>query len=200
MKIQLRERDRRALFVLAFALGVYLLASQAVLPAYDRMKTGADSVAQKENELRRYRRALANREPYARLVEQAKTSVAEAEARLIRGDNPTLASVELQSIVEAVSTKVNIMLGQRSMTPARKRDDFFNEIAMTLSFEGTPNQVTSFLAELRSAGKFISVRNLQVSPITPAQEPPTKGELKKTLKVNVTVVALLASPPAASKG
>ena len=96
MKIQLRERDRRALFFLAVSLAIYLFASQVALPVYDQMKAGAESVGQKENELRRYRRALANREPYSRLVEQANKSVLEAESRLIRGDNPTLASVELQ--------------------------------------------------------------------------------------------------------
>ena len=108
---------------------------------------------------------------------------------------PSIASVEFQSIVEEAAKKVQIELSQRNVAPARKKDNFFNEITLTLSFESTPNQLATFLAEMRAAPKFVTVRSFQVAPLSTAQEAPPKGDLKKTVKVNLTVAGLLASPP-----
>lgn len=200
MRFQFRDRDKRAVLGLTLAIGAYMLIADVALPAFDEIKQRADTVAQKEDELRRYRRALISKDHYSQLLQQAQKSTAEGEARLIRGDNASLASVELQTIVEESAKKVGIILAQRNMTPPRKKDDYFNEIAMTLSFESTPNQLTSFLAELRLAPKFLVVKSLQASPVTAANEPPAKGELQKTVKANLTVAAVLSSPPVAPKG
>ena len=200
MKFALRNQDKRALIALAVALGAYLAVSRLALPAYDHLRAGAETVTDKEEELRKYRRALVSRERYTQLLEQAKKSVAEAEGRLVRGDNPSLAQVELQTIVEDAAKKVNIPLGQRSVSAAKKKDAYFNEITMTISFESTLNQASSFLAEMRTSPKYVTVRSLQLAPVQSAQEAPTKGELKKTVKVNLTISAPLMNPPIAGKG
>ena len=120
-------------------------------------------------------------------------------ARLIRGDNASLASVELQNIVEETAKKLEIPIGQRNMSTAKKHDQFFNEITMTLSFESTPNQATMFLSEIRNASKFITVRNAQIAPVQIFQEAPKKGDFQKTVRVSLTLAAVLASPTAPEK-
>jgi len=199
MKLNLRDRDRRALLGLGLALGIYLAASKGVLPVYDRLKSSAESVSGKEDELRKYRRALSSKEHYTQLLDQAKRSVSEGAAHLVRGDNPTVASLELQTIVEEAAKKVNISLGQRNMSDAKKKDTYFNEISMSLSFDSTLNQLTSFLTEIRSSPKFVTVRTLQIAPVQPAEEAPAKGDLKKTVRVNLAVSALLPAPAVAPK-
>ena len=196
MKFEIRSRDKRALILLAVAAGLFLLISEIVFPAYDRIRTGSGTVSKKEEELRKYRGVLDSEPHYTQLIDQVKKSLGDGEARLVRGDNPSLASTELQTLVEDAAKKFNIPLSQRTMSAAKKKDEHFNEISMTLSFEGTPNQLTSFLAELRDAPKFVTIRNMQVAPVQVAQQAPTKGELKKTIRVNLTVSALLAAPPA----
>ena len=105
MNFKLKSRDKRALGGLILAAVVYLLLAYVALPTYDWIKGGGETVAQKEDELKRYRRALANREHYIQLLDQAKKSVAEGEARLVRGDNPSLASVEFPSPISAKSAR-----------------------------------------------------------------------------------------------
>lgn len=204
MKLQIRDRDKKALIGLTLAAGLYLGVSQLMFPAYDRIAEGSQAVGDKEEQLRKYRRALASQPRYQALVEQAKKSVSEAEGRLVRGDNAALASVELQTIVEEAARKLSISLGPRNVAPAKRKDDFFNEITMTLSWEGTLNQLTSFLSEIRGASKFVTVRSLQIAPVQPANEAPAKGELKKTVRVNLSISAPLISPsvvpPVAGKG
>jgi hypothetical protein len=196
MKIEIRERDRRALIGLSLAVGLYLLATMVAFPAYDSLVSAADEASAKEEQLRKYRRALVRKGHYTQLLDQARKNMTDAEARLIRGDNASLASVELQNIVEEAAKKVGIPLGQRNMSTARKKDAFFNEITMTLSFESTPNQLTMFLSEIRTSPKFITVRNAQVAPVQVLQEAPKKGEFLKTIRANLTLAAILAAPAA----
>jgi len=200
MKIEIRQRDKRALLGLAGALVVYFAVSFLAIPAFNRVKAGANTVNGKEDELRKYRRAFVNRDHYAQLLEQVRKSVSDAESRLIRGDNASLAQVELQNVVEDSEKKVNIPLAPYSVSPPKKKDEYFNEMTISLTFDGTPNQLVSFLAALREAPKFVTVRNLQIAPVHAATEAPVKGELDKNIHANLTISALLASPPAAPKG
>ena len=100
MSFELRERDRRAIFMLAAATGIYILASYVVLPAFDKLTRTPSRVSDTEEQLKKYRRALIRKGHYTEQSEQARKNIAEAEGRFIRGDNATLASVELQTIVE----------------------------------------------------------------------------------------------------
>src|ERR1700761_7944546 len=127
MKIELRSRDKRALIGLAIAIVIYFGLSLIAVPAYQRIKTAADSVHDKEDELKKFRRAFANRDHYNQILEQARRTVVDAEGQSIRGDNQSLAQVELQGIVEAAEQKVNIPPGQYTMSNAKKKDQYFNE-------------------------------------------------------------------------
>src|SRR5215471_10444772 len=126
MKIHIRPRDRRALLALTGAALLYLMFSMLVLPAFDRLKGTGQSAAEKEEQLRKYRQAVQRKGHYSQLLEQARKIVTDSESRLIRGDNPTLASNELQNLVEDAAKKVNIEIAQKNVIPAKKKDQYFN--------------------------------------------------------------------------
>jgi type II secretion system (T2SS) protein M len=194
MKFEIRERDRRALLMLMGAAALYGILSFAVLPAFDALKTAASGTVDKEQQLSKYRRALVRKGNYTQLLEQARKNMAADEARFIRGDNPSLASVELQTIVENAAQKAGLALNQRNISAARKKDDFFNEITMTVEIGATPSQISNFLAELRSAPKFLVVRTVQLAPTEVLQAPPAKGDFKKMMRANLTISGLLPAP------
>ena len=194
MKFEIRERDRRAIVLLTGAALIYVALSFGVFPAFDSLKEGSSRVGEKEEQLKKYRRAVIRKGNYTQLLEQARKNVVDAEARFIRGDNPALASVELQTIVEQAAKKVDLDLNQRSVSPARKKDDSFNEITMTLALEATPSQIFGFLAEIRNAPKFVIVRSAQIAPTQVLTEPPKKGDFMKVIHANLTIAALLPTP------
>ena len=194
MKFNIRERDRRAFLLLGGAAIVYAALSFGVFPAFDSLKEASSRVSEKEDQLKKYRRAVIRKGNYTQLLEQARKNMAEAETRFIRGDNPTLASVELQSIVEQAAKKVGLDLNQRTVSPARKKDDSFNEITMTLALEATPSQIFGFLAEIRNAPKFVIIRNAQIAPTQVLTEAPKKGDFLKMIRANLTIGALIPVP------
>jgi len=194
MKFEIRERDRRGVLMLLAAGGLYVVLSFGLLPAFDSLKAAATGTSDKEQQLSKYRRALVRKGNYTQLLEQARKNMAADEALFIRGDNPSLAAVELQTIVEGAAGKSGLALNQRNISAARKKDGFFNEITMTVAIDGTPSQISSFLSELRSSPKFLVVRSLQLAPTEVLHEAPPKGGFKKMLRANLTISGLLPVP------
>jgi hypothetical protein len=194
MKFEIRERDRRALLLLFSAAGLYAILSFALLPAFDALKEAAAGTIDREQQLSKYRRALVRKGRYAELLEQARKTVAADEALFIRGDNPSLAAVELQTIVEGAAGKAGVALNQRNISPARKKNDLFNEITMTVAVEASPLQLSAFLTELRNAPKFLVIPNVQLAPTEVLHDIPQKGNFKKMLRVNLTISGLLPVP------
>jgi len=193
MTLTLRPQDRRALIFLTLALTIAGIAEWAVLPAYDRLTAAADLASEKENALRRYRRAEVRKGQYSNLLKLADDRLKKSESVVIPAANLSLASAEMQSLVEGVSTKVGLMVGQRSVGTPRRLNNFYAEIPTTLSFESTPGQLVAFLNELRALPRYITVRNLQVTPVAPVFEAPKGADLTKNVRVNVTLAAMTSA-------
>jgi len=193
MKVEIRGGSRRALFMLAAALTIYALANWVVLPAYDRLSDSQEQAAEKETQLRRYRRAELRKGQYTDLLKLAADRLTKSESIVIPASNVSLASAELQAIVEATTSKVGVALGQRMIGVPRRLNNFYAEIPMTLSFESTPAQMVSFLNELRAQPRFLSVRALQVFPVSPVFEAPKGVDLAKNIRVSMTVSGLCSA-------
>jgi Tfp pilus assembly protein PilO len=190
VKLQIRQRDRRALLMLSLALLVYGLANWVVIPAYDRLSAAGDVAAEKQNQLRRYRRAELRKGQYANLLKVANDRLTKSESVVIAAANASLASAELQSLIEGAGSKVGLTVIQRTLGNPRRLNDFYAELPMTISFDSTPGQLVSFLSELRSIPRLITVRNLQVSPTSPVSEAPKGVDLLKNIRVNMTLGAV----------
>jgi hypothetical protein len=194
MTLNAARRNRRALVLLAGAVAVYLVASQVVLPWYDQVRAAPEDVAEKTERLRKYRRELARRADYEKLAADTSKKIDEVRTHFFAAD--VGGSAELQKMVEEGAKSVGISLAQRNVTDPRKVDDFVAETAMTLTFEATPNQLVGFLAQLKAATRIVKVKSAQIDPVQVAHEAPKAGELRKILRVNMTVAGTAVSAPA----
>ena len=185
--MKIKKRDQRALGILILAVGVYFLASWFVAPLVDTLQGAESTALEKEKVLLKYRQVIGRKGRYSTLVEQAGRQVQQAEERIIRSQNPSLAAVELQTLVETAARKFDINLLQRSVAPMAASTEPLREMTMTLGFEGTPRQLVSLLSELRSAPKSIRVLTMNVSPLQPVQEAPKGGQLLKDVRVSMTL-------------
>jgi Tfp pilus assembly protein PilO len=189
MKLAIRQRDRRALLLLLIAMALYGGLRLLVLPRYDRLALAADVVAEKETQLRRYRRAELRKGQYAELTKLANLKIQQNESVISQAGNESFASAELQSMVEAAAGKVGLMLSQRSVGSSRRINEFYAELPMTLGFEGTPGQLVMFLSELRALPQLVIVHSAQVTPVQPVQEAPKGLDVTKNVRVNMTIAA-----------
>ena len=186
MKIRLRDRDRRALIGLALAVALYLVTVELVLPQWDRLREAPELAANSESQLQRYRRAISRQGRYEELEALAVARDGELESLLIRAESESLASVELQSIVESVAADIGVVFGERNIIAPRMLDDFFSETAMSVAFDSTPNQLVSLLTALRALETLITVRELNIQP-----KPDEGQDLTKEWQVSLMVGALI---------
>ena len=193
MKLETRGGARRALIMLALALAIYALADWVVLPAYDRLTASSDLASDKENQLRRYRRAELRKGQYTELLKVANERIAKSESVVIPAANLSLASAEMQSLIEGVVNKQGLMVGQRMIGAPRRLNNFYAEIPMTLSFDSTPGQLVSFLDEIRTLPRFVTVKSLQVTPIAQVFEAPKGTDLMKNVRVSMILGALCSA-------
>ena len=186
MKIRLRDRDRRALIGLALAVALYVATVELVLPQWDRLREAPELAANSESQLQRYRRAISRQGRYEELEALAVARDGELESLLIRAESESLASVELQSIVESVAADIGVVFGERNIIAPRMLDDFFSETAMSVAFDSTPNQLVSLLTALRDLETLITVRELNIQP-----KPDEGQDLTKEWQVSLMVGALI---------
>ncbi len=179
------QRNRRALIILAVAVALYVVSSQGLLPLYDQLRAASGRAADKADELQRYRRELSHRGNYDGLKADARKKLDELKTRFFTSD--AAGAAELQQIVVERAKAVGILLMQRSTSQPRKVDELVSEIALTTTFEATPNQLVAFLNQLRGAQKIVNVRNAQVDPVQLVYDAPKSGVLKKDLRVNLTI-------------
>jgi len=114
---------------------VYVVADIVVLPAYDRISAARELAADKETQLRRYRRAELRKGQYTDLLKLADDRLSKSESVVIPAANASLASAELQSLIEGSGNRVGLMVGQRMIGVPRRLNTSYAELPMTLSFD-----------------------------------------------------------------
>lgn len=193
MKVRVKQRDRRALMLLVLALVIYGGINIFVLPAYDRIATARDFAAEKETQLKKYRRAQLRKGQYTELLKTASARVAQAESLVISAGTLSVASSEFQSFIEGAASATGLTVTQRSIGTAKRLNDFYAQLPMTLSFDSTPGQLVSFLAQLRTLPRFVAVQTLQLSPLQSVMEAPKGQDLTKNVRVYMTIYTLASA-------
>jgi Tfp pilus assembly protein PilO len=191
----MKPRDRKALILLVLALAIYAGTNTFVLPAYDRIANAKDVAADKENLVRRYRRAELRKGQYADLMKTAADRVTQSETVVITAPNLSLVSAEFQSLVEDAAKKVGLVVGQRTVGTPKALNDFYAELPLTISFESTPGQLVSFLNEIRNIPRFMTINSLQVSPTDFVVDPPKGMAVSKNIRVSMTLYSLVPAAP-----
>lgn len=194
MKVKLQSRDKRAVLVLAAAVAVWAFASWVALPAYDSLRGAQADAVEKEGLLRKYRQIAGRKGNYDALLAQMARQRDQAGSRLIRAANPSLAAVEFQTLVEDTARRLNIVLIQRNVPSPAASTAPLREITMTLAFEGPPQQMVSFLSELRALPRFIRVSTLTVNPLQTGQSAVPSTLFSKNVRVNMTLGAWMELP------
>jgi type II secretory pathway component PulM len=186
-------RNRRALLLLGLAVIVYVAVSAVLLPLYDEWRRAPAQVAEMEDLLRKYRSELSHRGNYDALKSDTRKKLDELRTHFFTTD--AAGAAELQKLVEDSARQAGVDLTQRTATQTKRVDDALSEISMSTTFEATLNQVVAFLNQLRATPKLVNVRIAQIDPTQIAYEPPKQGELKKSVRVSLTIAGGALTAP-----
>jgi hypothetical protein len=178
---KLSRRDRIALGVGVGAAALFLLLNFGVFPLFERLDTSSDVVQQKEVELRREKRLLAEAQLEKAHLSAAQERLKGLEAGLLESSSPSLANAEWQRLVGQLAESKGLELGSSEFLRTQELGSGYSLVVGRVQFRCRVDQLVDFLVALADCPKLLSVTGLTVfSP---------QGDPQGRLSVQLTIGA-----------
>ena len=180
---KLSRRDRIALTAAAITAVLFVLLNFGVLPLLDHLGTSPEEVQQKEVELRRDKRLLAEAELEKGHLTAAADRLKGLEAGLLESPSPSLANAEWQHLVGQLADSKGIQLGSSEFLRIQERGAGYSLVTGRVQLRCRLDQLVDFLVALATSPKLLSVTALSVSA--------PQGDPQGTLNVQMTIGAAI---------
>jgi hypothetical protein len=189
---KLSRRDRIALGAGVGAAALFLLMNYGVLPLFERLSTGPEAIQEKEVELRRDRRLLAEAELEKARLSAARERLKGLEAGLLESSSPVLANAEWQRLVAQLAGSKGIELGSSELLRIQELGAGYSLVTGRVQFRCRLDQLVDFLATLASFPRLLSVTGLTVAAL--------QGDPQGRLSLQMTIGAAARTMQQAKEG
>jgi hypothetical protein len=159
---KLSRRDQIALGVGAGGVFLFLLLNFAVLPLFEQLGAGTESAQQKEIELRRDKRLLAEEAIEKTSLVAAREHLKSLEGGLLEGSTPSLASAEWQQLVGQLAESKGIELGSSELLRTQVLGWGYSLVTGRVQFRCRLDQLVDFMVALTGTPKILSITGLSV--------------------------------------
>jgi hypothetical protein len=166
-RLNLSERDRRALRLGALVLLPALLWAGAVRPYRAALEDVRDAAAVERALLERELALLAQAASLPAAVERATDDAARAELRLVHASNVALAEAELTTYLEGVALLSRVLLQElRGVEPGRGEPALpeLRPIRLAVRGESDLEGVVTFLARVEESPLLLRVAGVSLEP------------------------------------
>jgi len=185
---KLSRRDRIALGLGGGGVALFLILSFGVLPQFDQLGASTEGVQQKEVELRRDRRLMAEEAIEKVSLSTARERLKGLEAGLLEATTPSLASAEWQRLVSQLAESKSIQLMSSESLRTRDLGGGYSLVTGRAQFRCRLDQFVDFVAALTSFSKLLSVTDLSLYALPADKEgrlnvQVTIGAAVRTMKV-----------------
>ena len=178
---KISRRDRIALTAAAVAAALFMLLSFGVFPLLEHLGSSPEVVEQKEVELRRDKRLLAEADLEKARLSAAGERLKGLEAGLLESSSPSLANAEWQHLVGQLADSKGIQLGSSEFLGIHELDAGYSLVTGRVQLRCRLDQLVDFLVALAASPKLLSVRGLMVSA--------SQGNAQAILSVQMTIGA-----------
>ena len=160
---KLSRRDRIALGIGVGAAALFILLNFGVFPLFERLETSPEVVQQREVELRRDKRLLAEAKLEETHLHAAGDRLNGLEAGLLESSSPSLANAEWQHLVGQLADSKGIELGSSEFLRTQELDAGYSLVTGRVQFRCRLDQLVDFLVALAGFPRLLSVTSLTVS-------------------------------------
>ena len=181
MFAKLNRRDRIALGVGVGAVVLFLFLDYGVLPLFEGLGASPEVVQQKEVELRRDKRLLAEEPLEKTSLSAARERLKGLEAGLLESSSPSLANAEWQRLVGQLADSKGIELGSSELLRTQELGAGYSLLTGRVQFRCRLDQLVDFLVGLAGFPKLLSVTGLTVFA--------SQGDPQGRLNVQLTIGA-----------
>ena len=181
MFAKLNRRDRIALGVGVGAVVLFLFLDYGMLPLFEGLGASPEVVQQKEVELRRDKRLLAEEPLEKTSLSAARERLKGLEAGLLESSSPSLANAEWQRLVGQLADSKAIELGSSELLRTQELGAGYSLLTGRVQFRCRLDQLVDFLVGLAGFPKLLSVTGLTVFA--------SQGDPQGRLNVQLTIGA-----------
>jgi hypothetical protein len=189
---KLSRRDQIALGIGAGGVFLFLLLNFGVLPLFEQLGAGTESVQQKEIEVRRDKRLLAEEGIEKSSFAAAREHLKSLEAGLLEGTTPSLAGAEWQHLVGQLADSKGIELGSSELLRTQDLGRGYSLVTGRVQFRCRLDQLVDFMVALADFPKLLSVTGLSVVA--------AQGDPQGRLIVRLTIGAAARAMAQAKEG
>lgn len=189
---KLSRRDQIALGIAVGGVFLFLLLNFAVLPLFERLGAGTESAQQKEIEVRRDKRLLAEESAGKTSLVAAREHLKSLEGGLLEGATPSLASAEWQQLVGQLAESKGIELGSSELLRTQELGRGYSLVTGRVQFRCRLDQLVDFMVALTGFPKTLSVTGLSVVA--------AQGDPQGRLIVRLTIGAAARAMAQAKEG
>ena len=159
---KLGRRDRIALGVGTGAVVLFLILDYGVLPLFQGLGASPEVIQQKEVELRRDKRLLAEESIEKTSLSRARERLKGLEAGLLQSSSPSLVNAEWQQLMGQLAESRGITLGSSELLRTQDIGGGYSLITGRVQFRCRLDQLVDFLVALAASPKLLSVTGLTV--------------------------------------
>lgn len=158
-------RERKWILI----IGAILLLAGAIYrfyPDLTAMISGDDALISTSRRIAKYRQRVQEKGRLQERLAALNRTVARTEARLLTGDTPALAAVDIQNTVNGIAERSEAAVRSIRVLPPRRADDeediFYRTISVEVNLEASIRQVKEMLYRLETADKLLRIDDLRI--------------------------------------
>jgi len=189
---KLSRREQIALGIGVGGVVLFLLMNFALLPLFEQLGAGTDSAQQKETELRRDKRLLAEEGVEKTSLAAAREHLKSLEGGLLEGSTPSLASAEWQQLVGQLAESKGIELGSSELLRTQELGRDYSLVTGRVQFRCRLDQLVDFMVALTGFPKILSITGVSVVA--------AQGDPQGRLIVRLTIGAAARAMAQAKEG
>jgi len=160
--MNISKRDKRFLTIGALALLLFIIFNYVITPFVESEKNIREGTEQKEMTLQKFEKIIAERAEVEKQLAQIKRKQTQLNAKLLTGSTPSLASAEMQKMLEKISSTHDLELKSVKVQDAEKVGDFLT-IPLEIRLQTDLDRTRKFLADIEKNQKYLIVPTLKIS-------------------------------------
>jgi len=159
---KLSRRDQIAVGAGLGGVVLFLILNFGVLPLSEQPGAAPESVQQKELELRRDKRLVAEESAAKASLSNARERLKRLEAGLLEGSTPSLASAEWQQLIGQLAESKGIELGSSELLRTQDLGSGYSLVTGRAQFRCRLDQLVDLLVAVAASPRLLTVTGLSV--------------------------------------
>lgn len=145
------------------------------------------TVDYKKSLLARQREIIGKEDLYKSRIEQYRRRLAQDRTRLLPGDNPSIASAELQKVLKDIADRNGIEILRKDTQAQKRLQDDLIKVSVRVEINCVPDQLVQFLAAVESYEQSLTVDLLAINSF--------RIQKRYEIRPSITISGYIAGAP-----